>query len=399
MKREVLVHYGGYALSSLGAVVGVSLLSHVIPANIYGSVALYIAIATLFQTIVRESLSNAMMRHASEIRRDKTNIFLLIKNIQLPIISCYIAICLFSYFWVDTEHYVEMVLSFLLILWLGIAVAGEAFLSSVLKRGACAIHLNLIQWLRFPMAALFYVYYHQTVSSVLLGFVLIFFITSVFDWFIWKQIKPAANIENQSISEFNIFKGFSPILIGFFVWFTTFYDRIAIERIHNEDMLGIYFVLIQIAYMPVVVFMRSSANYLFPLIFDPDKKILNRKNIAIACLLLFSAWVTLMTTHRWLFSWLVGEQYRQYSWLLPWLFLAAVLNAVSYLVHATFFQSDSMKTLLSIKGVTAGLYFLLVTLFAYFYAIEGVVIANVCVSFFLVGITYTLKKSKKIALK
>ena len=61
--------------------------------------------------------------------------------------------------------------------------------------------------------------------------------------------------------------------IGFFVWFTTFYDRLAIEKIHGENMLGLYFVLIQIAYMPVIELMRSSANFLFPLLYNQNKTI------------------------------------------------------------------------------------------------------------------------------
>ena len=71
MKKQALIHYGGYAFSSIGALVGVSLLSHIVPPDIYGSVALYIAIATLFQHIVREALGNALMRHAEDIQLNK----------------------------------------------------------------------------------------------------------------------------------------------------------------------------------------------------------------------------------------------------------------------------------------------------------------------------------------
>ena len=54
MKKQALIHYGGNAFSSIGALIGVSLLSHIVPADIYGTVALYIAIATLLFLTLRE---------------------------------------------------------------------------------------------------------------------------------------------------------------------------------------------------------------------------------------------------------------------------------------------------------------------------------------------------------
>ncbi|MDA3788401.1 MAG: hypothetical protein PF503_07900, partial [Desulfobacula sp.] len=93
MKKQAMIHYGGYVLSSIGALFGVSLLSHIVTADIYGTIALYIAIATLFQTIVREALGNALMRHASEIQQNNRIVLNLIKNARVPIIFCYIAVC------------------------------------------------------------------------------------------------------------------------------------------------------------------------------------------------------------------------------------------------------------------------------------------------------------------
>jgi O-antigen/teichoic acid export membrane protein len=275
-------------------------------------------------------------------------------------------------------------------------VAGEAFLSAVLKRGAYAIHLNIIQWLRFPLAAIFFYYFKASTSSILVGFILAFIIAAIFDFIIWKSIRTDQPKQKINPSDFNIFSGYMPIWIGFFVWFTTFYDRLAIEKIHGEDLLGIYFVLIQIAYMPVIELMRSSANFLFPLFYDQNRKMTNIKLILFVTSLFFSVWLFLLLTHQWIFSWLVGEQYRGYSWLLPWLFLAAVLNAAAYLFQARFYQAHTMKTLLLIRGMTALLHFGTVTLFAWLYAIEGLVFANVCASIFLIALSSYFGRNHKL---
>jgi len=398
MKKQTLVHYGGYAFSSIGALIGVSLLSHIVPADIYGTVALYIAISTLFQTIVRESLSNALMRHAADIQQNKYIALKLIKKARLPLLVCYAGICIFCYFWIDNAPFIELFLCFILIFLLGCAVTGEGFLSALLKRGSYAVHLNTTQWLRFPLAALFFYYVSQSTSSILLGFILAFILAVIFDLYIWKNLpKPQPVDPIMNTADFNIFKGYTPILIGFFVWFTTFYDRIALEKIRGEEMLGIYFVLIQIAYMPVIVLMRSSANFLFPLLYNRDKKIINKK-IIVACLsaLLFG-WLFLQTSHQWLFSWLVGEEYRLYSWLLPWLFLAAVLNAIAYLFQARFYQPNAMKALMSIKALAALVYFCTVTSFAWFYGIEGLVFANVCTSVVLMILSVYFGRKHKLS--
>jgi O-antigen/teichoic acid export membrane protein len=85
-----------------------------------------------------------------------------------------------------------------------------------------------------------------------------------------------------------------------------------------------------------------------------------------------------------------------YSWLLPWLFLAAVLNAIAYLFQAKFYQPNAMKTLMSIKALAALVYFFTATLFAWLYAIEGLVFANVCTSIFLMILSWYFGRKHKL---
>ena len=399
MKKQLFLHYGGYVSSSIGALVGVSLLSHILPSAMYGMVALYIAMATLFQYIVREALGNALMRHALEIQRNKYIAFILIKKACKPIIICYTSICLFSYFWIDYTSYTELILSYILIFMLGCGVAGEAFLSAVLKRGAFAAHLNIIQWLRFPLGALCFSYFFQSTSSILFGFVLAFIIAAIYDLVVWGKLKQPKETKKRGAENFSIFKGYIPILIGFFVWFTAFYDRLAIEKLYSEDLLGTYFVLIQVAYMPVIALMHSSANFLFPLLYKQNEKVINSKTIIIVSSILLTSWLFLQLSHQWLFSWLVGEEYRYYSWLVPWLFLAAVVNAVAYLFQAKFFQVHTMKTLLLIRGLSALMFFFTVTLLAGLYEIEGLVFANVLTSIFLMMLSYYFGRDEKLTQK
>ena len=390
----MLVHYGGYILSSFGALLGVSLLSHLVPADIYGKAALYIAIATLFQNLAREALSNALMRHAEQIRQNKYVALATIKKACPSLLVSYVVICSFCLIWIDQQGIGEIFLSIVLIALFGLTVTGEAFLSALLKRGAYAVHLNMIQWLRFLLAGFFYSFVSQTISSVLSGFTLAFLMASIFDFVIWKRLKPPAQKMLKTYSDLDIFKGVTPVLIGFFVWVTLFYDRLAMDMLHGQELLGVYFVLIQIAYMPMVVFMRSSANFIFPLLYSERSKEIKKSMVGAIVILLGLAWILLFFLHEWIFSWLVGPQFREYSWLVPWIFLSAVLNAFSYLAQAWFYKASGMGTLLWIKGFIAFLYVVFITLFAWLYAIPGIVLANVIVSAVLLFLSLYFGKHK-----
>lgn len=188
-------------------------------------------------------------------------------------------------------------------------------------------------------------------------------------------------------------------MIGFMIWFAAFYDRIAIEKIRGEETLGLYFVLIQIAYMPIIILMRSTANFVFPLLYNKKKKVINRKIILLVITSLLAGWLFLTLTHQWLFSWLVGEPYRVYSWLLPWLFLTAVLNAVAYLFQAKFYQPDAMKILLKIRSLTALVCCFTITLLAWLYGIEGLVFANVCTSVVLMLLSVWFGRNSAVGKK
>lgn len=386
-----MIHYGGYFFSAIGAVIGVSLLSHFVLPEQYGRVALYIAIATLFQYIVRESLGASILRYSEQIVANKQVAMMLIKQSIPKLLLIWVLVVIPAFFYFNQASFSEYAMGALLFFLLGVSAVGEALLSALQQRTACAVHVNLVQWLRFLLAALFYVVMDQSVLAILAGFCVGFLITILFDSWIYYHRTATPSISNHTVNIDNIFAGYSALVIGFLMWFMMFYERIALEGFYGETYLGAYFVLYQIGFVPVVMVMRSAVTFIFPKLFVNnaiDFAHLNRKNMLLVIASIAVAFLMLELLHHWLFSWLVGPHYRQYSWLLPWLFLAAVLNACSYMLQAFYYDATALKKLLVIKAWAALACFVLMTTFIWQFAVQGLIAASVVVSLLLIVMSY-----------
>ncbi len=389
--KKALIHYIGYLFSAVGAVLGVSILSYYVSPVDYGRVALYVTLATLFQYVVKESLAAAILRYSEKITQQKMVCVQLIIQSSKPLAVIFLLVFIFSFYYLSEAHWHEFLAGMLFMFFLASSTVGEAFLSATGNRLACAIHVNLMQWVRFLLALLLFVFWQQSVLAIMIGFSLGFMSAVIYDLYIFSRIHNVTLESVEALLPANAFAGYTAIYIGILVWFLTFYERIALEWFHGEAYLGAYFVLFQIGFMPVYMVLQSAVNYCYPLLFakgEADTHYVKSQYIAFALGLIFLAFMTLQLLHGWIFSWLVGESYREYSWLLPWLFLVALLNAVSYMLQAYYYEMHSIKKLLHIKLTAAMAAFVLITFCVWQAAIQGLVFASVVVSLILIMLTY-----------
>lgn len=390
--KKAIIHYAGYLLSAIAAVLGVSLLSHYVTPADYGRVALYVSLGTLFQYMVRESLGAAILRYTAQINQEKSVCLYLVRQASGKLGVIFMLVTAFAYIYMNTAEPDEFLVSMVFILLLGLSVIGETFLSATGHRLACSLHVNLLQWLRFLFALLLFLFWQPTVLAIMLGFLLGFLVVVLYDIAVYRRIQPqAADSVSPPALPANLFAGYATLAIGFLLWFLTFYERIALEWFYGEDYLGAYFVLFQIGFMPVYMLMRSAVNHVYPLLFatgSADLRHLNTRNVCIVAAVILMAFLLLQLLHEWLFGWLVGESYRQYSWLLPWLFLAALMNAVSYFLQAFYYEVHAIKKLLRIKMIAAVAAFFITTACVWAADITGLVVANLLVSVLLITFSF-----------
>lgn len=371
MSRAAITHFGGYIINALGALLGVVALSYWVPPHIYGQLALYIAIATAFQYIVRESLGQALLRFSVQIIDNKYYAKKLFTQ-ALPLLSvCLLSIIAALFYWLPDASFSQQLLGILLVVLLALFTLGETLLSSLLNRTACAIHVNLGQWLRFLFAVVFFII-HPSLNALLAGFCLGLGTALVFDYYQWQKL-PQHAVLSPPTEQF--FHGLAPIIIGLSLWATNFFDRLALEYFYNEAFLGAYQVLLQVAYMPIFTIIKASSGFLFPLLFHENKT--PNKTYLLGFLAVFiSAGLVLFGIHQWLFSWLVGPSYRQYSYLLPWVYFAALIHGIVYLLQANFYQGKKMRQLLYLRVSTAIIAIALIIGLTPIWQIKGIVLAN-----------------------
>jgi O-antigen/teichoic acid export membrane protein len=389
--KKAIIHYMGYLLSAVGAVLGVSILSyHVSPAD-YGRVALYVTLATLFQYVVKESLAAAILRYSEQIKQQKRVCVQLMGQALQTLAMVFLLVFAVSYVYLQEAHWAEFYAGMIFMIFLAASTVGEAFLSATGNRFACAIHVNLMQWVRFLLAFVLFVFWQQSALAILVGFSLGFMAAVLYDIYIFLGIKTHEKESSEALLPTNAFSGYTAIVIGFLVWFLTFYERIALEWFHGEAYLGAYFVLFQIGFMPVYMVLQAAVTYFYPLLFaggKADTRYVKARYLAMVLAFIGVVFIALEFLHGWIFSWLVGESYREYSWLLPWLFLVALLNAVSYMLQAYYYETHAIKKLMQIKLIAAIAAFVLITFFVWQAAIQGLVFASVLVSLLLIVMSY-----------
>ena len=380
IKSDAFVHFFGYIFSALGAFLGIAFLSHIVPPDKYGIFALYISIAALAQHIFRETTGNALLRYSEPIIRNKKIVFFIIKKNIPGLLMALSLISISSFFWFNDHSIQERLLSIALCVFFSFGVLGETLLSSLLMRAACAVYININQWLRFFLAAFFYLYVSPDVSGFILGFLLTFALSFSFAFFTFER---TAIAEPGLTIKADIFTGASPYLIGLISWYFVFFDRIVIERLLGEELLGVYFVLIQIGFMPIVTLLHAMASYLFPLLFHNEKRSFTKISMILGAGVC-SGFLVLIFLHEWIFSWLVGAEYRAYSWLLPWMYIAAVIHTMAYLFQSKFFEKGGLNYLLRAQVITAVIGLFLMVGFTIKLQLAGAVFARVGISLLLI---------------
>jgi O-antigen/teichoic acid export membrane protein len=390
VNKATLIHFTGYISAAIGAIVGIAYLSHIVPPEQYGIFALYIAIGSLAQHIARETTGNALLRYSEAITHDKTLIWQIIKSNRVGLISVLGIIGVTAFIWFSGHSLLEKCLSVVMCMSLMLAILGESLLSSLLNRTACAIYININQWLRFIIAGLCYQYIDNSVSALILGFIITFALSLTYALIIYRQSKSANT--PQPAFENSIFAGASPYLIGLLSWNFLFLDRIIIEKLLGEGLLGVYFILIQIGFMPVVTLLRALSNYLFPLFFQSRAQKF-RPLLIITLAAVTMGFAFLLLFHQWLFSWLVGQNYQSYSWLLPWMYGAAVIHTAAYLFQASFFKKGGLRYLLAAQLFTAVLGIALIITLSHTYQLAGTVLAKIAISLLLISFSFIANKT------
>jgi O-antigen/teichoic acid export membrane protein len=399
----------GQAAAVLGALVGVRILTGVLPPDAYGRLALGMTVVTLVNQSVLGPLSSGATRFFSPAREAGSlqSYFTAVRTLLLratgAILLVALVVCLGL---VATGHsqYIALGLAALCFALLsGYNGVLNGMQNAARQRAVVALHQGLASWGRFLLAAGLVVWLGASSTMAMLGYALaVLVVLASQSWFFRRTLSSAANARDtgqacQRSWTTDIFAYAWPFATwGTLTWAQVASQRWSLQLFNSTRDVGYYAVLYQLGYYPITIVTTLMVQLVSPVFFQragdaSDKArmvrvyVLNWHLVYIALALTALAVLLGAIFHDAIFAVLVASEYASVAYLLPWMLLAGGLFAAGQAASLNLMSCLQSKRLLAPKIVTAVLGIVSSYIGAAFFGILGVVGGGV-----LFGVVYLI---------
>lgn len=401
LTKEFTLIAFGQVVSVLGALVGIRILTGLLVPAEYGQLALGMTVATFTHYVVLGPLSNGATRfYAPASELGCSHIYLTV--VRGAVLSASFAI--FSGF-----IFLELVLVSIgktSLVWLVAAAMVFALLSgyngvlngiqnAARQRAIVALHQGLASWGRFLVAAGFMLWLGATSTVAMLGYALAMLIVLASQYYFFRDIiksDDCSGVECQKTSgqwRSQLFGYSWPFATwGVLGWGRTVADRWGLEFFSSTDEVGLYSVLFQLGYYPIVILIGMVTKLLEPIYFQragdgTDKKRLEAVFIfgwrtALISIATLSIFVGIsFFLHQQIFTLFVAREYSHISYLLPGMMLSAVLYESRRFLSIVLKAQNLTKILIFPNNISHLIGMVLIFSGAAWNGLEGVVVAYV----------------------
>jgi O-antigen/teichoic acid export membrane protein len=392
----------GQAASVLGAIVGVRLLTDAIPPQVYGELALAMTAATLVNQIILGPLSNAYFRfyapaeEAGELGSYLSSVARLTVWGGLAVISvAFAAILAFASLGYAT--WVSLLAATMVFAMVsGCNSIMDGIQNAARHRSVVALHQGIASWLRFLCAVWLVSAFGIKSTIAMWGYCLgslvviasqaLFFERGIVHSAHKKEWPPASDTKPWRNRMFSYAWPFS--LWGVVTWLQLSSDRWALQVFGNTEDVGLYAVVYQLGFYPLMLLSGVVSQLVAPLFFqlagdgtdEGRKALVSRRNrlMTIAALCIAACCVAAAAgLHTWVFRFLVAEEYRSVSWLLPAVALSGGLFGTAQLGVLGLLSCHNSRILLKPKLCTALVGIVLDFWGAFVWGLAGVVTAGI----------------------
>ncbi len=389
--RELIWVCLGQLLVISGGVFGVRLLTYKISPAVYGNLAIGLTAAILMQQIIFYPLGQGFLRYfSSALEEGRLNAyFRTLKFIfhKTAILIAVLAIILTAGLQLAgyTRWVWLFILAFLYALFSGYNIVFDYIQNA-------ARHRIVLDFL-VPVGMIILWGAHSLVAMAgyLVSALVIF--SSQFYFFKYKiaslaRLRPKnSGMETEGLTKTILDFVWPLSLWGIFTWAQLVSGRWALLVFSGSQDVGLYSVLFQFGYYPIVIVSTLALQFVTPVFFNRagsgnDSARLIKTIRLNNLLILAAAAVTLIFVllaylfHRQFFLLVVAPEYRQVSGLLPLLVASGGLLALGQMMNIPFYLKTNTQILLWPKIITAVAGVILNFLGAYFYGLVGVVIAG-----------------------
>ncbi len=385
---------------------GTRFLTHLLATEEYGRLALAISLSTLAVLIFGDPVGKTAVRFYSLwCRAGKPHGFLqnlgksMVRSMGGIGLCCIIAILSSHYFHAVTGTYLILVTGAFAVILVFNRVA-MALEDAARERRFRGILQGGFEILRFGSAiGLIVIFTLPAAETVLSGFVLAGILVVIFHGiFLYRlfhreqaEIKrPALPDGEMDIARMRSFQ--SPLVVSSVcVWLVMMAERWALQYYGSPEDVGGYAAVYQLAFIPMLLVSNFMVLLIEPVLYqvvEPGGKTASSaqrqriNNYAVLGIMTFSVFlsVLLFFTYPMAGALLLGVEFRGYSWMFPWLFLAGGCFAAARQLLLQFSYDMRTDLLAVIWGVVAAAAVTAYTAGAFYWQVKGILAAVVGVN-------------------
>ena len=416
-------------LGQLGPIVGALLLlrelTGLLSPNEYGNLTIALTLGAVVTQVIMGGLVSGITRYYS-IAAEKNDLFCYVgsakKILGLAAFFVLVVVSIVSIFIFFTAYKSLLLIGLLSIIFFlvnGVNLAFNGLQNARRNRRIVAFHQTFDSFFKVLLVIIFCKIFALSSVQILLLFLISSTVVLLSQLFFLRGIRESgpsveSNSSNYWIRE--IWRYALPFAgWGLFSWVQQSSDRWAIEYFGSSYEVGYYSVLFQLGYVPMAILTTIGVNFLTPILFGiagDNSDSVRKKNVeriglqatTLSLLFTFAMFIVSFALHSWVFKMLVFNEYRNYSYLLPWFVLAGGIFSSGEVISLRLMSELKTSKMFVIKVATSIFGALLNVLCAYYAGMHGVIFSLTIFSavyfiwMFLVGIRNKPKKIQQQAI-
>lgn len=386
----------GQLLTVAGSLVGVRLLTELLPPDAYGELALGMSIATLVNQTILGPLGGGVVRFYAPAAEygDLAGYMDAVKKLTLyatGIVFLIATVVILGLFLSEATRWIPISAAALVFAVLsGYNANLSGIQAAARQRSIVAIHQGVDPLLRSLLAAGLLLWLGIASAVAMIGYVIATVLILVSQFYFFRKLiqKSKINQEKKKDWESEIWSFSWPIgIFGIFTWLHLASDRWALQFLTTTNEVGSYAVLYQLGYYPISLLTGMAIQFLVPILYQRagDASDSERK-AGVSSLSWQLSWLSLCLTggaftvtlllHSEIFGILVAEEYRSISYLMPWMIISGGLFASGQTLALNLQAKMKVREMMTVKIVTALVGVASNIIGAYLYGVAGIIYAG-----------------------
>lgn len=408
----------GQIAAVLGSLALVRVLTgHLSPAE-YGELTLGLTVAGLMNQVIFGGISNGISRYysiaaeAHDLKGYLHDSGLILAYATWIVVALGALLCA-SLQWFGHSHWTGLIAGAIVFSLLsGYNSTCNGIQNAARQRAVVALHGGLSEWLKIAFAVSFIYWLGTSSTTVVIGYIsasllittsqLFFLRRTIFSFLQTVTIRQAWQKRIWSYSwPFSAW--------GIFTWLQQASDRWALKHFSTTEDVGLYSVLVQLSFTPIMLATTSLMSFIMPILFQRvgdaseshriEKIELLTGRLVIVCMATTSLlFVLAQLFHEYIFIIFTGERYRDISYLMPWMVLAGGLMAGYHIIGARISSTLKTSSILKLQIALSLIATCMNIMGVWLWGIYGIIISVVLYSlmYFTTMLLFSIKTMKSI---